>query len=65
MPKRDYFSRALYTFDIGQNDLTGGFFHENMTIAEVKAHLVPDVVQQFTSVVKVLTPLVYMQIQQL
>ena len=25
LPKEDYFSQALYTFDIGQNDITAGY----------------------------------------
>ena len=32
MPKGDYFSKALYTFHIGQNDLAKGFFFGNMNI---------------------------------
>ncbi|XP_068652097.1 GDSL esterase/lipase At3g26430-like [Aristolochia californica] len=50
MPKGEDFSRALYTFDIGQNDLTHCFFN-NMTSAEVRAN-VPDILRQFTSIVK-------------
>ncbi|XP_008804229.1 GDSL esterase/lipase ACHE-like isoform X1 [Phoenix dactylifera] len=50
LPTEDYFSRALYTFDIGQNDLTSGYF-DNMTTEEVKAY-VPDVLNKFTIVVK-------------
>ena len=51
MPKRDYFTKALYTFDIGQNDLGEGFF-SNMTIQEVNAS-VPDIVNKFSTNVKV------------
>ena len=51
LPKAKYFSRALYTFDIGQNDLTAGYFM-NMTSSEVKAYI-PDVLGQFKTVVKV------------
>ncbi|KAK8529371.1 hypothetical protein V6N13_102294 [Hibiscus sabdariffa] len=40
MPKEEHFSNALYTFDIGQNDLTAGYF-SNMSTDEVKA-FVPD-----------------------
>uniref|UniRef100_A0A2N9F541 Esterase n=1 Tax=Fagus sylvatica TaxID=28930 RepID=A0A2N9F541_FAGSY len=50
MPKGDYFSKALYTFDIGQNDLGEGFF-SNMTIEEVNAS-VPDIVNKFSTNVK-------------
>ncbi|PON64263.1 Lipase [Parasponia andersonii] len=50
LPKAEYFSKALYTFDIGQNDLTSGYF-SNMTTTQVKAY-VPDVLNQFKNVVK-------------
>ncbi|KAM1170856.1 hypothetical protein ACFX15_020732 [Malus domestica] len=50
MPKAEDFSRALYTFDIGQNDLTSGLFL-NMSITQVKAY-VPDVLNQFNSIVQ-------------
>ncbi|XP_059433933.1 esterase-like [Corylus avellana] len=50
MPKKDYFPKALYTFDIGQNDLGEGFFG-NMTIEEVNAS-VPDIVNNFSTNVK-------------
>ncbi|ONK58119.1 uncharacterized protein A4U43_C09F8320 [Asparagus officinalis] len=46
LPKEDYFSRALYTFDIGQNDLTSGYF-SNMSAEEVKA-TIPDILNKFT-----------------
>ena len=52
MPKGDYFSKALYTFDIGQNDLGEGFFG-NMTIEEVNASI-PDIVNKFSINVKVI-----------
>ena len=48
----DSFSRALYTFDIGQNDLTAGY-KLNMTTEEVKAY-VPDVLGQFSNAIKVI-----------
>ncbi|KAK7839949.1 gdsl esterase/lipase [Quercus suber] len=50
LPKGDYFSQALYTFDIGQNDLTAGY-KLNMTTEEVKAY-VPDVLGQFSNAIK-------------
>ncbi|XP_023889376.2 esterase [Quercus suber] len=50
MPKGDYFSKALYTFDIGQNDLGEGFFG-NMNIEEVNASI-PDIVNKFSINVK-------------
>lgn len=51
LPKEDYFSEALYTFDIGQNDLTAGY-KLNMTTEQVKAY-VPDVLGQFSNIIKV------------
>ncbi|KAE8698947.1 Esterase [Hibiscus syriacus] len=50
LPKEEDFSSALYTFDIGQNDLTAGYF-SNMTVDEVKAY-VPDVLDQFQTIIK-------------
>ncbi|KNA25715.1 hypothetical protein SOVF_003360 [Spinacia oleracea] len=50
LPEEDYFSRALYTFDIGQNDITAGY-KLNLTTEQVKAYI-PDVVDQFSKVVK-------------
>ncbi|XXG49737.1 hypothetical protein AAC387_Pa02g3830 [Persea americana] len=50
LPKEEYFSEGLYTFDIGQNDLTSGFFG-GMTADEVKA-AVPDILNQFSNIVK-------------
>lgn len=51
LPKSEDFSQALYTFDIGQNDLASGYFH-NMSTDQVKAY-VPDVLAQFKNVIKV------------
>jgi len=51
MPKADYFSKALYTIDIGQNDLTAGY-KLNLTTEQVKAN-VPDMLGQFSNAVKV------------
>lgn len=48
----DYFSRALYTLDIGQNDITAAFAN-NLTLEQVKSH-VPRFLQQFSYVIKVL-----------
>lgn len=50
LPEAKVFSRALYTFDIGQNDLTAGYFL-NMTTDEVRA-FIPDVLGQFKTYVK-------------
>ncbi|XP_038692569.1 alpha-L-fucosidase 3-like [Tripterygium wilfordii] len=49
LPKAKTFQQALYTFDIGQNDLTAGYFL-NMTVDQVRAY-VPDVLTQFKTVV--------------
>ncbi|KAF8390515.1 hypothetical protein HHK36_025042 [Tetracentron sinense] len=50
LPKADDISRALYTFDLGQNDLTAGYFL-NMSTDQVKDY-VPDVLDQFTTIIK-------------
>ncbi|CAL0329927.1 unnamed protein product [Lupinus luteus] len=49
-PKNIYFSEALYTYDIGQNDLTYGY-KLNMTTEQVKAYI-PDVVSQFSNAIR-------------
>ena len=51
LPRSEVFSEALYTIDIGQNDLTAGYFL-NMSVSEVKAY-VPDVLGQFKKIVEV------------
>ncbi|KAA8533218.1 hypothetical protein F0562_033249 [Nyssa sinensis] len=50
LPEEIDFSRALYTFDIGQNDLTAGY-KLNMSTEQVKAY-VPDVLGQFSNIIK-------------
>ncbi|WRX14312.1 GDSL lipase/esterase - like 10 [Theobroma cacao] len=50
LPKEEYFSQALYTLDIGQNDLTAGY-KLNLTTEQVKAY-VPEVLRQFSDAVK-------------
>ncbi|ESW13035.1 hypothetical protein PHAVU_008G162300 [Phaseolus vulgaris] len=50
MPQKDYFRKALYTFDIGQNDLGAGFFG-NLSVQQVNA-TVPDIVNAFSENVK-------------
>ncbi|KAE8717790.1 Esterase [Hibiscus syriacus] len=46
MPREEDFAEALYTFDIGQNDLLNGLFL-NMTVPQVIA-TIPDMVNQFS-----------------
>ncbi|WRX14305.1 GDSL lipase/esterase - like 10 [Theobroma cacao] len=50
LPKEDYLPRALYTFDIGQKDLTAGY-KLNLTTQVVKAY-VPYLLTQFSSILK-------------
>ncbi|XP_022151766.1 GDSL esterase/lipase At3g26430, partial [Momordica charantia] len=50
LPEEGAFSRALYTFDIGQNDLTSGYF-ANMTVDQVRAYI-PEVLDQFSNIVR-------------
>ncbi|KAG8052281.1 hypothetical protein GUJ93_ZPchr0001g30361 [Zizania palustris] len=51
LPKAEYFSRALYTFDIGQNDLTVGYF-ANMSTEQVEAYI-PRLMERFIAAVQV------------
>lgn len=51
MPQEEYFSQALYTFDIGQNDFTADLFAD-MPIEKIYAS-VPDVINSFAYNVKV------------
>ena len=53
MPKAEYFPKALYTFDIGQNDLGAGF-SSNMNVQEVNSS-VSDIVNSFSTNVKVVS----------
>ncbi|GAY41786.1 hypothetical protein CUMW_062130 [Citrus unshiu] len=50
MPEEEYFSQALYTFDIGQNDFTADLFAD-MPIEKIYAS-VPDVINSFAYNVK-------------
>ncbi|KAL8133690.1 esterase-like [Apium graveolens] len=52
MPKEDSFAKGLYTFDIGQNDLTQALFM-NTSIDDIKKML-PDLLNDFTAPIKVL-----------
>ncbi|EEF48394.1 Esterase precursor, putative [Ricinus communis] len=47
MPKEEYFSKALYTVDIGHNDIGDGLL-TNMSIEQVNAS-VPDMVNEFSA----------------
>lgn len=58
LPEETVFSRALYVFDIGQNDLTAGY-KLNMSTEQVKAY-VPDVLVQLSNVIKVSFNLIHM-----
>lgn len=50
LPRPVDFSRALYTFDIGQNDLSAGF----RTMSEQQLHAaIPDIVNQLATAVQV------------
>ncbi|KAG6493772.1 hypothetical protein ZIOFF_048775 [Zingiber officinale] len=50
LPPEKYFSQALYTFDIGQNDLTSGYV-SNLTTEQVK-ETIPVILGKFTDAVK-------------
>ncbi|XP_038985399.1 GDSL esterase/lipase At3g26430-like isoform X2 [Phoenix dactylifera] len=47
MPRKEYFSRALYTFDIGQNDITA-FSFLNISANDY----IPNALNEFSSVIK-------------
>ena len=50
LPKPEDFSKALYTFDVGQNDLAAAF--RKMSWEELRAAL-PDIVNQFAKQIRV------------
>ncbi|KAK1569206.1 hypothetical protein Q3G72_033813 [Acer saccharum] len=49
LPRPRDFSKALYTFDIGQNDISYGFKHSNEE--QVRA-TIPDILNQFSQAVQ-------------
>ncbi|XVE74939.1 hypothetical protein DITRI_Ditri12bG0058800 [Diplodiscus trichospermus] len=49
LPRPEYFSQALYTFDIGQNDLDAAF--KSMTEKQV-LESIPRIINQFAQIVK-------------
>jgi hypothetical protein len=50
IPRPDDFSKAIYTFDIGQNDLAHGL--QNTSEEQVQASL-PNILRNFSQAVKV------------
>jgi hypothetical protein len=50
LPVPEEFAKALYTFDIGQNDLSVGF--RKMNFDQIRETM-PDIVNQLASAVKV------------
>lgn len=52
LPQPHYFNDALYVVDIGQNDLTAGYFL-NLTLHQVKA-VIPQVLEEFGVHIKAL-----------
>ncbi|ONK57794.1 uncharacterized protein A4U43_C09F4160 [Asparagus officinalis] len=48
MPKEEYFSKALYTVDIGQNDLTAGYFSNKS-----EEDFIPNAMMEFSRVIKI------------
>lgn len=50
LPRQEDFAKALYTFDIGQNDLSVGF--RKMSFDQLRA-AIPDIVNQLASAVQV------------
>jgi len=58
LPVPEEFSKALYTFDIGQNDLSVGF--RKMNFDQIRESM-PDIVNQLANAVKVSTHLVHLK----
>lgn len=52
LPRNEDFSKALYTFDIGQNDIAIGLQH---TSEEQVKSSIPDILSQFAQAVQVKT----------
>lgn len=50
LPTEDYFVKGLYTFDIGQNDLAGGFYSKSLD--QVLASI-PTILMEFETGIKV------------
>ncbi|KAJ6813163.1 GDSL esterase/lipase-like [Iris pallida] len=51
MPKEEYFSQALYTFDIGQNDMAAAIDAARLRHVPAES-FIPDTMREFTRVVK-------------
>jgi len=51
VPKQEYFSNALYTIDIGQNDLADGIFG-GLTVQQLNDS-VPQIIDSFSTNVRV------------
>jgi len=58
LPVPEEFSKALYTFDIGQNDLSVGF--RKMNFDQIRESM-PDIVNQLANAVKVSIPLAHLK----
>lgn len=58
LPEANSFSQALYTFDIGQNDLTAGYF-ANKTVEQIGTVDVPEIISQFKNAVTVSLSVLY------
>lgn len=50
LPRSEDYSKALYTFDIGQNDLSFGFQHSS---EEQVRKSIPEILSQFSQAVQV------------
>ena len=50
LPRPEDFSKALYTFDIGQNDIAAGF----RTMSDIQFQsVIPDIIEQLATAVQV------------
>ena len=50
LPKKDYFEKALYTFDIGQNDIASAFFSKSLD--QIIASI-PEILAEFETGIQV------------
>jgi hypothetical protein len=54
LPQPDVFDKALYTLDIGQNDISEAF-SSNLTETQINTLVIPQIISELTSQLKVIT----------
>ena len=53
LPQPDVFDKALYTMDVGQNDISHAF-SSNLTESQINTLVIPQIINELTSQLKVL-----------